>query len=638
MCMALAISLGGCEAAVHKNSTKNEKQTKEIVSQEQTTTQEPVTTKEQETETPAVAEKQPDYLFDGIKVNAALDFSEGIGWIKSNDRISAVTSEGYELFSVWGSQIVYASPFSDGTAFVAYKNSAGVFEEAIYNTGGSCLYTTTTSDTATGLLEEHIVAQGEGEYLVMRHEADMRADQWVVGTIDATGNTVCAFQPYAYDNSGKEPYPLKESSLPEWTKSANTGRFSLPMTTQYYSYNNVLGKDAELPWYLGEGIYYLPGQNLLIRPRDGKVMCMGSGHGEALGKAVNGKVLFYHGGIGEFGVADINTGESHYLENIENTGLMGIELPPLETEEGRFFSGHSYYDLDGKKILELTDFADLSIYCSRFYGDYAMAVIEGADKNYYVTVIDRNGHQQFEPFKTERVSADMSEGCFASYADGMWQIYDHNGNSLKVITEGNYYTRAVFSEDIARFIASDGQKLYSLPELGVKSNVTANIGVNDISIGTDAGLSGKKGEAASALLRVENEVFYVNEALFGKTYEEVNKLFDGKLPAMIPWEWGGGYDSELDYIVDGRTFAFFFKDNRLKGLRYEVVAYELGKARIDAYTEAFGSYTDRKGEDGTVIPLGANDSGYRFKTDSGYLDVYYNDYNDVRHVTMHYGV
>lgn len=636
--MALALCLNGCEATIHKSSAKNKKTIKETTEKEFTTSKEPTTTREQETEAPKKVEV-PDYLFEGVKVKAAAEFSEGIGWIKSNDKITAVTEEGNELFSVEGSQIVYASPFEEETAFVAYKNSAGAYEEAIYNTDGNCLYTTTTSDSTTGLLEEHIVAQGDGEYLVMRHEADMRSDQWVVGTIDPSGKTICEFRPYEYDVGGTKPYPLKESSLPDWMDNAYSGRYSFPMTAQFYSYNNVLGKDGELPWYLGEGIYYLPGQNLLLRPQDGKLICMGSGHGEALGDAENGKVVFHHSGIGRFGVADMNTEETVYLDNVESTGMIGIPLPPEEMGDGCFFSGHAYYDVEGNITLRLTDFEDLTIYCTRFYGDYAMAVIVGADKNIYVTVIDRNGHQQFEPFKAERVSGNMSKGCFAAYADGKWQIYDHSGNSLKVVPDGNYDLFAVFSEDIVRFISSDGQKIYSLSAIGIESEKTSKITDSDTSVETDTGLSeSKDAPSGAAFLHVENGMFFVDDEIFGKTYEEVNQLFDGKMPALQPWEWDGGYDRYVDYTVDGKLFAFFFRDNRLSGIRYEIVSDDLGQARMDAYTKAFGSYTERKREDGSVIPFGDHGSGYRFTTDSGYLDVFYNDYDDIRHVAMHFGV
>lgn len=410
----------------------------------------------------------PVHNLDGLKVNAALDFANGICWLKFDGRFAAVNTEGKELFAVYSGQILYASPFENDQAFVAYKNDSGNIVEDIYDKDGNVLYSTAWLDTSADITEEHIIAQGNDEFLVMRHESGLRADQWLIGTINSSGETINEFRTYEYNADGGYVIAVDGHSLPAWMDTSNfAGGAELPLNYEVCrlgSYGGTLQKIGELPQYLGEGIYYLPGQSLLLRPKDGHLIRMNGGHGAALGKAENGMVLVNSGG-GAYYADDINSEEvvEHYLP-FYSKSISPSFMPSSGFADGLFFYDHNYYDINGNIALELPEFDEFKIFCTEFYGDYALVVIEGADDNYYVTVIDKSGRQQFEPFMTKQVSLNMDNGHFASYADNKWTIYDHNGNSVKEVAgvKGGYAdTYCLFSDGFARFVQSQEQIIYT---------------------------------------------------------------------------------------------------------------------------------------------------------------------------------
>ena len=139
-------------------------------------------------------------------------------------------------------------------------------------------------------------------------------------------------------------------------------------------------------------------------------------------------------------------------------------------------------------------------------------------------------------------------------------------------------------------------------------------------------------------LQVNDGVFYVYDGIFGMTYDEANEFFGGDFPATDVWEWGT-YDSFFDYFVNGNKYTFFLTNGIVQAVRYEVVADSIPMNVLAQYEEWYGSpvsltYTDG----GDVIPLGENNSGYRFFTFYGFMDAFYNIYDDEVHIAYHAGL
>ena len=461
--MCMAVSLAGCsdeDSSSSKRNSKNDTSSSEAAvttadpKDEQTTT---TTTTAATTTTAYEPEPEPvvtaDYDLDGYEADLAFDFSEGKGWILKDNTLIAVTNKGEELFTLSSSGIVYVSPFKDGCAFVVHKRDDKTCYEEIYDTSGRMLYSTADFDTSGGISEEHIVIQGDDEFLVLRHESGLRENRWLAGTINSNGSVVNDFRAYdGLDDNWGGTTEINSGSLPGFLKNYS-------LTDECFYDNDDL--------YLGDGIYFLGGQNIALRPKDGTAFYVLSGHGEPMGNADNSKVMFLHTGTGGYSVYDFNKKSAEDIGTLSwDNSLYGTTIHlDRGYAEGIIFSGHNFHDITGKNISDLPDFKDLHMTCSRFDNGSCLAAIRGADDSEYITVLDKKGKQRFEPFVIKDVTKKLHSGYFATMNENnLWTLYDISGKRIRDLCTGN---NCYISDGIVRLETSDGSKLvwkvYTLP-------------------------------------------------------------------------------------------------------------------------------------------------------------------------------
>lgn len=141
------------------------------------------------------------------------------------------------------------------------------------------------------------------------------------------------------------------------------------------------------------------------------------------------------------------------------------------------------------------------------------------------------------------------------------------------------------------------------------------------------------------LQRDTDNMFFVDFALLGMSYQELGKVLGDTLPTPQEWEWGT-YDSFFDYNYHGLPCTFFLVGDRIYGIRFEFVS-GYGHISRDLYERAVDEYylyelrTDQYGH---VIPEGEPEFGYRFRTlwTTVEFDLFYNYYDDTPHTALHY--
>lgn len=144
--------------------------------------------------------------------------------------------------------------------------------------------------------------------------------------------------------------------------------------------------------------------------------------------------------------------------------------------------------------------------------------------------------------------------------------------------------------------------------------------------------------ATELTIYVEYGYLFVDDVIFGMSFDEANAFFGGDFPETTAWEWEGGYDSYFDYEFNGNNYTFFFSNNKLAAVRYEVVANYIDENIIMGYESIYGQGYALTTSYGDYIPEPEHNSGYRFYAGSYYVDVFNNIYDDTHHVAIHYSV
>lgn len=139
------------------------------------------------------------------------------------------------------------------------------------------------------------------------------------------------------------------------------------------------------------------------------------------------------------------------------------------------------------------------------------------------------------------------------------------------------------------------------------------------------------------VLQVNEGVFVPDTSIFGQTIAQLNQYF-GSIPTPETWEWEGGYDSYTDIYFNGDKYTLFFTRNKLHAVRFEFYSYDIPRYLVEEYTARYGSYQMRTDSYGNVISTGINGYGYRFRTDFGYLDLFYNYYDEEPHTAIHFSL
>lgn len=408
-----------------------------------------------EIETTEELESIPDYDLTQVNASEILDFVNGRAWLQFiNDNQTetvCIDNKGMKQFSVTGI-VIYASPFIDDTAFLVYKDGPGekvgetLFHETIVDLQGNELYSTSIDDTSKEKHEEHILAYGEGKFVVLRNYSDIYKNEWTLGTIDAHGNIIDEFKPYTFvfPEPYLNDYVVGSDLIPEWDQNDKFHLREVYDRMQFGILEATNLDNSEIPEYLGEGAFYLTNA-VVYQPSKGKICVLESKDTDFRGSASNGFVISPKGWRWSRVSINESSSESFGFENGPDSSLY---LRNRGMKNGLFFYDHGYYDVFGNEIIHVKGFDTQSIFCTPFTDGYALMTINGADENTYVTMIDSNGISQFEPFKTERLSDQIDDGFFVSCYNGKAALYDHNGNEVMDLP--------FRKSDISRYYVSEG--------------------------------------------------------------------------------------------------------------------------------------------------------------------------------------
>lgn len=91
----------------------------------------------------------------------------------------------------------------------------------------------------------------------------------------------------------------------------------------------------------------------------------------------------------------------------------------------------------------------------------------------------------------------------------------------------------------------------------------------------------------------ENGILIVENEIFGMTYSDLNRYFNGKLPNTQSWEWSQVPLTYLDYVyTDGVKYTFYFENNRLVAVReeHEIGTNEIPESLLVAAKKVHGDY------------------------------------------------
>ena len=327
-------------------------------------------------------------------------------------RMMLVSTNGDLLFEeefdceAVGGPAVSLNPMQDGVCFL--KNVRDGYE-TIIDKDGHVLYKTGTIETSSTTQTDHIVAYGDNMFLLLRYCADISGEKCLLGVIDKNGTVIRDFIDITewtligdyvdYDRfySNHEWYYLAEGVFSDYDTNTNQ------LTDWNGSENYTIIQNG---WYYGDGKFYDMRNKSYIS-------------------------------------LDQQKPENEYedLENKVHTPwqyLAGDMPRNIDT----IYRWHGFYDLQGNRILSLSQYEDLPMWCTSYNSEgYAIMVVKGNDGQTYLTVIDRDGNEQFEPFRIsfessyDCISNIISNGKFAvPTTDGLC-IYDIHGKLIENLGE-----------------------------------------------------------------------------------------------------------------------------------------------------------------------------------------------------------
>ena len=327
-------------------------------------------------------------------------FSEGLAWIQYTDengitKTSVMDTEGNIRFTL-DETPKYMSDFHEGTAFYTIK---GTETDVLVDSEGNELYRTHGDENDTVKIE-HICGYANGFYLLAREESG----------ISAKGTKIALLKP---DGSMSQDYTNAFTCIDSYATTD-----SLLSGLAYSDDFNFRGKG----WYQTDTRWIN-----FDRMEIGRVSY---GNHKTVSDYLTGDEI----------VTTDGAYLSYFDDNLQYTGQNRANGHPKEMLDGIFFSSdigegnkytHGYYDVHLNLVISVDEYPDNYIYCSPFYGDYATMEIRGADGKNYLTVIDKNGKQMFEPMTYQGYYPRMLDGYLLVQNDaGEYAIYDHDGTYL----------------------------------------------------------------------------------------------------------------------------------------------------------------------------------------------------------------
>ena len=328
-------------------------------------------------------------------------------------RMMLVSKNGDLLFeedfdcTAVGGPAVSLNPMQDGVCYL--KNVRDGYEEII-DKDGHVLYKTGTIETSSTSQSDHIVAYGDNMFLILRFSTDISGAKYQLGIISQSGEILHDFVEISEPSRDHEWFYLEDGIFSDYDTNSNQ-EIDWDGPDNYTVIENG--------WYFG------------ILQRSG--------------------ACFY----------DMNNNSYIFLNQLEPEGkypdfqdetINDVKTPwkRLDGDKPRnvntIYRWHGFYDLQGNRILEISQYEDLLMWCSSFNSEgYAIMVVEGKDYQTYVTVIDRDGKEQFEPFRisfeaSDTISDIIVNGKFAVPTNDGLCIYDIHGNYIENLGENAHLT------------------------------------------------------------------------------------------------------------------------------------------------------------------------------------------------------
>ncbi len=413
-----------------------------------------------------VTKAAPDFDMKNTVFSKAGEFSEGLAWVQyrgSDNKfiVALVDRDGYMRCSysdLGYNSTAYASPVTDGLSFVRFGNVANSDfvnsgYEVIVDSKGNELYRTIQENYSTGSKREHIVAYGNGKFLMYRITSGIEGNKYMIGVIDKYGKDINEFVEMELQRAVVSPSD-------DWTDFYDTC---------------YMGEDCFIFQQNDRSYIYDASANKILSSSNGTETIVGMKDGKYFYNSKQVGLGYSHLGIANVreNVEEKN-GSTHakytqidYPEGYNRSKNKLCDLDGTQLfGDGEVYYCHGYYDVDGNRTISIPIYEDLKMWCSTFSDEgYALMVLCGADNYNYVTVIDRSGAQQFEPFRIKydknsysnlvNISSHIENGKFICQTDDGLCIFD-----AKTGTKLDTIAKSTNSRNICVYAFGDGYALY----------------------------------------------------------------------------------------------------------------------------------------------------------------------------------
>lgn len=391
-----------------------------------------------------------------VQLDFGEEFSGGVTWAwyygTSGPRRDLLSKEGiitpqYFRKSNWGEPSEW-SPFSNGYAYINYVDTDKDLTQYIIIDKTGNIVSASQLDSSY-----EIVAGGDGIFLVYQRTENMTESEDKMGIIDKDGNWICEPNDTTLflSNEVKEKYLESDSHAVNYYYQGD-GVFAacydidFANWSEYNNYDYVClystytGASAEYDRSMGimsnggtrfgydkESYSYFDGKSVIVS--SDTVYCIDTNFKikPIIENRPDGDVYYQEGYIftGEF---EEHT-ESDYSYNVINNGM--------------------FYTTDGSIQVDLSQHTlcqDSDLYC--FEDNYAAILIEGEDRNSYLSIIDTNGESAFEPIKVGEIGT-FSCGVIAAIVNEKTVLLSTTGDTVEIDVSPSHIERIEFSEGFA---------------------------------------------------------------------------------------------------------------------------------------------------------------------------------------------
>lgn len=494
-----------------------------------------------------------------LQLLTAQEFSDGLAWVQYEDETgslitSVINTEGAVCFSLpIGIEPSYMSPFEDGYAYyrVGETEEYETSNEAVVNANGTECYRPQNSESSKQWV--HIAGLANGHFFCYVETTGLEAVTYELALMQPDG-TITARMESDRVTVQDGNYDYVDYYGEGWYSFASPGWDYRCIRYVNFEKQKILsGTDAGCAQLFGEFT-------------DGTAMAW-----QIMGK--RGPVLlnYVDTDLNVIQETSIDIGyEENELGFFQNDSTYGDNS--IATLDG------IYYDYQGNHVCEVTAYPDLTKTYSRFYGDYAMLLIEGADEDVYVTVIDREGNIQFEPYDLVANNKSSYEYIEKAIYDGYLILRDTSGAYVLMDMTGDivhsiaddfpgYEIRDIedgYSEGyVVVTYTKDGityQKHYSVVEAAAAGDAIYDVGNAIASAGTNGNsidISGSDNYIFISDFSIEGKWKSVGDSGFGQAQPGAIVAFAGiNCNFFSPKDTYAFYQDGDTYKLDMTSFLF----------------------------------------------------------------------------------